>query len=237
LKEVVMERRGFLQFAALLAALPLAARAAQPMKIATLGAGRIGGTLGGLWVKAGHPVMFSSRHPEELKDLVVGLGPLAQAGTVADAVAFADAVLLAVPYRALPGIGKEFAAELATKAVVIDACNPFPHRDGEVASWARQKGAGLATAELLPGAKLVRAFNAIGAARMGQIGRDREGVGMPIAGDDVKAIEIASGLIREIGFEPVLVGGLAMGRHLVPGTALGGEHSAQEIRRIVATLQ
>ena len=232
-----MERRGFLQFAALLTALPLAARAAQPLKIATLGAGRIGGTLGGLWVKAGHPVMFSSRHPEELRDLVAGLGPLAQAGTVADAVAFADAVLLAVPYRALPDIGKEFAGALATKAVVIDACNPFPHRDGEIATWARQKGAGLATAELLPGAKLVRAFNAIGAARMAQIGRDREGVGMPIAGDDAGAIAIASGLIREIGFEPVLIGGLAMGQHLVPGTALAGEHSPQEIRRIAATLK
>lgn len=234
----VMTRREFTALLALLAAGPLAARAAdKPLRIATLGAGRIGGTLGGLWVKAGHPVMFSSRHPEELKDLVVGLGPLAQAGTVADAIAFADAVLLAVPYRALPGIGKEFAGELAKKTVVIDACNPFPHRDGEIAVWARQKGAGLATAELLPGAKLVRAFNAISYARMAQIGRDREGVGMPIAGDDAGAIGIASGLIREIGFEPVLVGGLAMGRHLVPGTALAGEHSPQEIRRIAATLK
>jgi predicted dinucleotide-binding enzyme len=236
LKEVVMERRGFLQFAALLAALPLAARAAQPMKIATLGAGRIGGTLGGLWVKAGHPVMFSSRHPEELKDFVAGLGPLAQAGTVADAVAFADAVLLAVPYRALPGIGKEFAAELATKAVVIDACNPFPHRDGEIANWARQKGAGLASAELLPGARLVRAFNAIGAGRMGSAYQEPGRVGMPIASDDAQAAAVASRLIREIGYEPVLIGGLAMGKHLMPGTALSGERSAQEIRKIAATL-
>lgn len=232
-----MERRQFFRFAALLAALPLAARAADKLKIATLGAGRIGGTLGGLWVKAGHPVMFSSRHPEELKDLVARLGPLAQAGTVADAIAFADAVLLAVPYRALPDIGKEFAGALAQKAVVIDACNPFPGRDGEIANWARQKGAGLATAELLPGAKLVRAFNAISYARMAQVGRERERVGMPIAGDDAKAIEIASGLIREIGFEPVLVGGLAMGRHLIPGTPLAGEHSPQELRSIAATLK
>lgn len=233
-----MNRREFAaRLATLLALAPLAARAANaPLKIATVGAGRIGSTLGGLWVKAGHPVMFSSRHPEELKDLVLGLGPLAQAGTVADAIAFADAVLLAVPYRALPEVGKEYAGVLAQKAVVIDACNPFPGRDGEIAVWARQKGAGLASAELLPGAKLVRAFNAISYARMAQIGRDRERVGMPIAGDDAKAIEIASGLIREAGFEPVLIGGLAMGRHLVPGTPLAGEHSPQEIRSIAATL-
>jgi len=52
--------------------------------------------------------------------------------------------------------------------VVIDTSNPFVGRDGEIASWAREKGAGLASAELLPGARLVRAFNAIGAARMGE---------------------------------------------------------------------
>src|SRR5208282_5929866 len=46
-------------------------------RIGVIGAGRIGGTVGSLWVKAGHEVMFSSRHPEELKDLVAGLGPLA----------------------------------------------------------------------------------------------------------------------------------------------------------------
>lgn len=233
-----MQRRGFLVFATLLAAAPLGARAADaPLKIGTLGAGRIGGTLGELWVKAGHPVMFSSRHPAELKDLVTSLGPLAQAGTVAEAIAFADAVLLAVPYRALPEIGKAHAGALARKSVVLDACNPFPHRDGEVAVWAREKGAGLATQALLPGAKLVRAFNAVSYARMAQIGRERSGVGMPIAGEDAKAIELASTLIREAGFEPVLVGGLAMGRHLVPGTPLAGEHSPAEIRRIAATLQ
>lgn len=232
-----MQRRVFLQFAALFAALPLGARAQQPLKIATLGAGRIGGTLGGLWVKAGHPVMFSSRHPEELQGLVTSLGPLAQAGTVAEAIAFADVVLLAVPYGALPAIGKEHSGALAQKAAVIDACNPFPHRDGEVASWARKVGAGRATQELLPGAKLVRAFNAISYARMGQIGASGEGVGMPIAGEDPGAIEIASGLMRKIGFEPVLIGGLDMGRHLVPGTPLAGEHTPAEIRRIAATLK
>jgi len=230
-------RRNLLCAAALLAAMPLAARAANPLKIATLGAGRIGSALGGLWVKAGHPVMFSSRHPEELKDLVLGLGPLAQAGTVADAIAFAEVVLLAVPYRALPDIGKDHGPALATKALVIDACNPFPGRDGEIAVWAREKGAGLATAELLPGARLVRAFNAIGAGRLPELAARRgERTGMPIAGDDAKAIALASGLIREINFEPVLIGGLAMGRHLVPGTPLAGEHSAAELRRIAATL-
>jgi len=59
---------------------------------------------------------------------------------------------------------------------------------------------------------------------------------MPIAGDDAQAIAMASRLIRDIGYEPVLIGWLVMGKHLMPGTALAGERSAEEIRRIAATL-
>ena len=60
---------------------------------------------------------------------------------------------------------------------------------------------------------------------------------MPIAGDDLNAIAVASGLIREIGFEPVLVGGLAMGKYLVPGTPLAGEHTPAEIKQMASTLK
>jgi predicted dinucleotide-binding enzyme len=239
-------RRSFFHFAgaaALLALGPLrplaaARRKPVPLNIGTIGSGHIGGTLGGLWVRAGHPVMFSSRHPQELKGLIEGLGPLAQAGTVQEAIAFGDAVLLAVPYGALPQLGKDYAAALAAKRLVLDACNPFPARDGEIATWAREKGAGLATAQLLPGARLVRAFNAIGYARLADAGRRQgERVGMPIAGDDREALALAAQLVREIGFEPVVIGSLAMGRYLLPGTPLAGEHTAEEIRRIAATLR
>jgi 8-hydroxy-5-deazaflavin:NADPH oxidoreductase len=215
-----------------------AQRGTVALNIGTVGAGHIGGTLGGLWVRAGHPVMFSSRHPEELQGLVGGLGPLAHAGTVQEAIAFGDVVLLAVPYGALPEIGKDYASALAAKLLVLDACNPFPGRDGQIATWAREKGAGLATAELLPGARLVRAFNAIGYASLADAGRRQGGrVGMPMAGDDPGALAIASRLVREIGFEPVVIGPLAMGRYLMPGTPLAGEHTPEEIRRIAATLR
>ena len=59
---------------------------------------------------------------------------------------------------------------------------------------------------------------------------------MPMAGDDAKANEIASRLVREVGYEPIVIGPLAMGKHLIPGTALGGERSPDEIRKIAATL-
>ena len=244
------ERREVLRIAASgLALLALAARsrsavaqtpAGAPLKIGMVGAGREGSALGTLFVKAGHPVMFSSRHPERLKDLVAGLGLLAQAGTVEQAIAFGNVVAIVIPYAAVEEIGKAHAPALATKVLVMDVSNPIARRDGEnLVKWvAEQGGAGLATAKLLPGAPIVRAFNAIGSARLAALAhRPGEPVGVPIAGDDPKAITVAQNLIRAIGFEPVLVGGLAMGKYLVPGTPLGGEHTPAEIRRIAASLR
>jgi predicted dinucleotide-binding enzyme len=210
-----------------------------PLKIGMVGAGREGGALGTLFVKAGHPVTFSSRHPEDLKGLVTGLGPLARAGTVEQAIAFGDVVVIAIPYTAMEQLGQAHAGALAEKVLVIDVSNPIPRRDGEdfVKSVGEQGGAGLVTATRLPGAHIVRAFNAISAGRLAELAhRAGEPVGVPIAGDDPKAIAVAQSLIREIGFEPVLVGGLAMGRHLVPGTPLGGEHTPAEIRQIAGSL-
>ena len=228
-------RRFFFKLAALLA-LPLGAHAQGKVKIGDVGSGRVGGTLGGVWAKKGHEVMFSSRNIENDKALAAKLGGGARAGTPREAAAFGEVLLVSVPYRALPDVGKDLAGLLKGK-VVIDTCNPFVSRDGEIATWARQKGAGLASAELLPGARIVRAFNAIGSARMGEAHRQPGQSGMPIAGDDARAVAVASRLIRDIGYEPVLIGGLAMGKHLMPGTPLAGERTPQEIRQIAATLK
>jgi 8-hydroxy-5-deazaflavin:NADPH oxidoreductase len=226
-----------------LAASPLAAfaqpAAGAPLRIGMVGSGREGGALGTAFAKAGHPVMFSSRHPEQLKSLVDGLGPLAQAGTVEQAIAFGDVVAIVVPYTAMEQIGKDNGAALAKKALVIDVSNPIARRDGDdLAKWVEQQGgAGLATAKLLPGARIVRAFNAINYAKLSEDAhRPGEPVGVPIAGDDQSALAVASNLIREIGFEPVVVGGLSMGKYLVPGTPLGGEHTPAEIGQIGASL-
>ena len=213
--------------------------AADKLKIATIGAGREGSALGGLFVKAGHPVMFSSRHPEQLKEMVEGLGPLAKAGTTAEAVAFGDVVLLIVPYTAVAEIGKEHGRP-AKKQLVIDVSNPIPRRDGEdfVKTINDEGGAGLATQKALPGAHVVRALNAIGSGQLaGLAHRQGEPAGVPIAGDDQNALALASRLIKEIGFEPVVVGGLAMGKYLVPGTPLAGVHTPAEIKQIAATLK
>jgi len=237
---VNLRRRTFLQataIGAVLANLPLLARsaAADKMKIGMIGSGNVGSALGASLARAGHEVMFSSRTLENDQALAKKIGANARAGTPRQAAAFGQVLVLSVPYRALPDLGKSLTAELKGK-VVIDACNPYPNRDGDIANWAREKGAGLASAELLPGARIVRAFNAVGAARMGDAYREPRRYGMPIAGDDKEAIEIASRLIRDIGYEPVLIGGLEMGKHLIPGTALAGERSPDEVRKVAQSL-
>lgn len=181
--------------------------------------------------------MFSSLDLEHDKKLAASLGAKASAGTTRQAAAFGSVLLVSVPYAALPGIGKELANEIKGK-VVIDTSNPIVARDGDMAVAAREKGAGVASQAYLPGARIVRAFNAIGFARMAEAVKNPGKVGMPIAGDDAAAIAVASGLIREVGYEPVLVGTLAaMGRHLIPGTPLAGERSPDEIRKVAATLK
>ena len=212
------------------------AAAGNEVKIGMIGSGNVGSSLGRVWAKAGHTVMFSSRNLEHDKALAAEIGANARAGTPGEAAAFGEVLVFAVPYGALPELGRTLAKSIKGK-VVIDTCNPFPHRDGEIANRARAEGAGVVSAQLLPGARIVRAFNAVGASRMGQAYEDKQRMGLPIAGDDKEAIEIASGLIREIGYEPVLVGGLEMGKYLMPGTPLSGERSPEEVRRIAATLK
>jgi predicted dinucleotide-binding enzyme len=235
-----MNRRKLLRTTAAItvAALPIAARgaaAARP-RLGLIGSGNVGSNLGRVWANAGYELMFASRDLEADRKLAAQIGKGARAGTPQQAAAFGEVLVFAVPYGALPELGVTLASALRGK-VVIDACNPFPERDGAIANEAREKGAGVVSARLLPGARIVRAFNAIGAARMGAVHETPGKVGMPIAGDDAQAVAVASQLVRDIGFEPVLVGGLAMGRHLVPGTPLAGEHAPDEIRRIAATLK
>jgi predicted dinucleotide-binding enzyme len=182
---------------------------ARPMKIGIIGAGHIGGTLAKLWVAAGHEVLLSSRHPNELKPLAEKLGAKARVGTPKEAASFGDVVLVSVPYKALPELGRDLKAELAGK-IVLDTCNPYPGRDGDMANEARKKGTGVASPEFLPGTRLVRAFNAINAGSLAdEAHRKAPLVGIPLAGDDAEALKVAQRLVTDAGFDPVVVGGLA----------------------------
>ena len=193
-----------------------------PVKIGTIGSGNIGSTLGTLWIKSGHPVLFSSRHPEQLKTLVDGLGPLARAGTVSEALTFGDVVLMAVPYGVYPQIARDYGKDFAGK-IVIDAGNAVIARDGEIAKPARDNGVGLTSAKLFPGARIVRAFNILGSGRVASLSNRPEGrIAIPMAGDDPEALKVASALVRDAGFEPVILGSLQRSKVFEQGGPLYG---------------
>lgn len=174
------------------------------MNIGILGSGRVGSALGRQWASRGHAVMFGSRTPDRLRDMVKAAGPNARAGTSAEVIGFADVILLSVPWTAV--------RETVTSVpdwrgkVLIDAVNrlrDIPPADSigtsseDVAHWAR-------------GARVVKAFNTIGSEVMDQPVFDGDRAVLLLCGDDADAKMIVSGLAEEIGFEPVDVGGIKM---------------------------
>ncbi len=204
--------------------------ASSQLKIGIIGSGNIGSTLGEFWVKAGHQVLFSSRNPENLKPLVEKVGPRARAGTVSEAIAFGDVILIAVPYGSMAQISKDYAKDLVGK-IVIDTGNAVLARDGEIGKEAREKGVGLTTQRLLPGARVVRAFNTLGVNRLRTNANRPQGrIGIPMAGDDQEALKVASMLVRDAGFDPAVLGGLDRSRLFEQTNPLyGQEISAQEM--------
>jgi len=231
-------RRRFLIIAAAVAAslcagMSGAAETKKRMRIGVIGSGRIGGTLGGLFAKAGHEVMFSDRDPEQAKQAAAGAGANARTGSAKEAAAFGDAVLIAVPYAALPSIAKEVGAELKGK-VLIDPNNPIPNRDGDMAVAAKEKGAAISTAAMFPGARTFRAFNAIGFATFQkEAHRAPPRLAVPVAADDASALKIGMQLVEDAGFEPVAVGTLAQSRIFDLGAPAGGARTAAELRKIL----
>jgi predicted dinucleotide-binding enzyme len=202
------------------------------LRIGMIGSGRVGSTLGALWVKAGHEVMFSSLNIEYDRKLAASIGPGALAGTPREAAAFGEVIFVAVPYAALPDVGRDLAAEIKGK-ILLEASNPVPARDGDMAKEALAKGAGVASAEFLPGARIVRVYNAVNYIRMKEDAhRAGERLGIPLAGDDAEAVKMAVRLVRDAGHEPVVVGGLARAREFDYGSPIFVKHmTGAELRK------
>ncbi len=233
----VIELAGALSLATAFSRAGFAANAPKP-KVGFIGAGRMGTAIGTGLAKAGYQVMLSSRKPEALKDLVAGMGPNAQAGTVEQAAAFGDIVVLVVPYSAMPGIAKQIGPVLARKQLVLDVSNPISPRDGDEATKALEEGPAEYLARLMPGVKIVRAFNSIGFNRFSNPVLTNGGkLGVAMVGEDPKAIDLAQTLARDIGFDPVVIGPLKLGKYLYrPSTYFNGNQSAEEIRTIGKTV-
>jgi len=230
-----MQRRAFIFAMTAAAVVPSAFAQGKPMKIGVIGSGRIGSTIGALWVKAGHEVMFSDRDAEQVKRAIDGLGPRARAGSVPEAAAFGDAILIAVPYAALPAIQQQVGAQLKGK-VVIDPNNPVPSRDGDMAVSAREKGAGVSSAALLPGARIVRSFNSWGYSTMErEANRPAPRMALPVAADDAGAKKPGMQLVADAGFDPVDAGSLAASKAFDLGSAVSGRVlTAAELRQALS---
>ncbi|HEY1920037.1 MAG TPA: NAD(P)-binding domain-containing protein [Streptosporangiaceae bacterium] len=157
------------------------------MRIAVIGVGKVGGTLGERWRDAGHQVVYGSRHP-------AAQGPGgAPVRAVPEALDDADAVLLAVPDRAVAGVVAEQAAGLDGK-VVIDATN-------RIGGW-DSVNAHAEIADAAPQARYVRAFSTLGWENFAD---PLPGTAMFYAADPA-ATDVAKQLITAVGLDPVLVG-------------------------------
>jgi predicted dinucleotide-binding enzyme len=190
------------------------------MRIGIIGAGMIGSTLAKLWVDAGHQVRLASRHPDELKAVAERLGPRASAGSPLDAATFGDVVMLTVPLKAVPEFAPDLAPALSGKTV-LDTGNAYERRDGDVARQAAAHPQGTAAwaAGMFPASRWVKAFNSVYFKTLAsEAHRSGDRVGIPLAGDDRSALETAAALVRDAGFDPVVVGPLARGKEFEPDT-------------------
>jgi predicted dinucleotide-binding enzyme len=157
------------------------------MKIAVIGAGKVGGTIGGRWEAAGHEVVYGLRDPSKVKGAV----------TVAEACKAADIVLLAVPGDAVATLVREHARELDGK-IVIDATNNF--RGASMHSWQE-------ISKSVPRAHLYRAFNSYGwdvcaNPELGGVQADHF-----YAGPEGEGKATVERLIADAGLRPIWVGG------------------------------
>jgi 8-hydroxy-5-deazaflavin:NADPH oxidoreductase len=169
------------------------------MRIAVMGAGNVGGALGAAAAQVGHEVVFGVRDPESAKTAAaLAAIPGARATGPGTAVDGADLVVFALRWDAVPDV----VAELPSMAgrVVIDAMNRFSDPDRSTADD---------LAELLPDAKVVKAFNTIGFENLATARDREEPAAMFVAGDDPDAKRAALDLAGELGFVPEDAGGLA----------------------------
>jgi hypothetical protein len=185
------------------------------MRIAVIGAGNVGGTLGKAWAAKGHEVVFGVKNPNAAKrqTLVTSTGNQTRMVSVKDAVAEAAVVVLATPWSAAEPALKE-AGDLRGKAVV-DATNPLkPDLSGLVlglSTSASEQAAGW-----IPVATVVKAFDTIGAPHMADPRFGTQRASMFICGNDLGAKATVSRLTADLGFDPVHCGPLTQARLLEP---------------------
>lgn len=203
------------------------------MKIGVIGSGNIGANLGKLLSQAGHEVFYSySRSEDKLRQLAAEAGDESRWGTPTEAVAFAEVVILAPPYRVLDEV-LEAAGSMNGK-IIIDAVNPFTDK-GPV--YADQGTAAEEIAAKLPGAKSVKAYNHIWYQHIAMRHHENPPLTAFISGDDAEAKTIVTKLVQDTGFHVWDLGTLATARWTEPHGALFNKPMTQaQAAAIVPTL-
>ncbi len=183
------------------------------MKIAVIGTGNVGGNLGRLWAAGGHEISFGVRdvQAEKVQDLLRKSGPTAKATAVSDAVVDAEVVVLAVPWDVAEAVVR--GTDLRGK-ILVDATNPIAP-GLELATDHTTSGAER-VAQWAPDARVVKAFNTIGANNLEDPTFAGQRATMFVCGDDPEANAIVQRLSDELGFEAVDAGPLANARLLEP---------------------
>lgn len=215
-----------LSFAAALAlAAPIGAQTppaiaeGRALTIGIIGAGSMGAPMGLAFAAAGHQVVWASRSPGELMELVQQAAPRASAGYADAAAHFGDVIVLAVPPSAIPGLGEDI-GDLLEGKIVVDITNPRVDRDGDITNEWLEMGTGEAMAQYLPGTRFVKAFNTVGPRFFANPVVDGVRVGVPIASDDEEAAEVVADLVRDMGLEPVYAGPLARAKDFDRGSPI-----------------
>lgn len=206
-------------------------RTREPMKVAIIGSGNVGGNLGEVFNRAGHQVVFSDRDPAAARARSER-APGSRVATVEEAIAFGDIVVLAVPPIVLPTLAKEQLSRLRGK-ILLDVTNPNPERDSkELVERVLAQGTGAWVTSLFPGARVVRGFSSVGG-RFNEAGRPGEKVGVPLASDDRAAAMIVAKLASSAGYEPVITGDAATAKKFELRTPASGAHPVSELRRLL----
>jgi len=180
--------------------------------IAMIGAGDMGQALGNLWAAAGYHIIFATRNPDELDEVAEAAGHGAEAASVGEAVARADIITLAVPYKAEPSIAEKYGDAMKGK-VLVNVDNALEYRDGEIAEEAEAVGEAIYSARLFEGTRFIRAFNLKAAYSFPDPGEvESADFRMPWTTNDESVRPIAEKLIRATGGTPVYEGGLQNAR-------------------------
>ena len=190
------------------------------MNVGILGTGHVGSSLATGLSRGGHAVKLGSRDPASAR---VETAKGVTVGTYAEALAFGEVVILAVPFKVVREAIAAVGANAFAGKTLVDATNPFPPPQG----WGSSTSGAEEIAKLVPGAKVVKAFNHVFAHLMatGRLGTTK--LLALVAGDDAHARNVASRLAADIGFDVVNAGPLTSARYM-EGMALMNIHLAYD---------